>query len=304
MKQRDNIIETFLKYGVFEEIANKLETANYTVSKVQAASKKDLDNILNKDDIDDLFSKVKRQPIPDDIYERLATETEMHCCFCWNIFEEKPVIIHHIDEYNKTQDNSFNNLIVLCLNHHGEVHTKREISKQNFPKVRLLTQKEKWIEALFEYRKGNRAAPGSETKGFTQNVSNSPNSINTQNQVGDNYQINQVDLKPRLVYFKGDTKPEFDSETKLYRTLFVFGSQDGITLNNTEIEIYFDAEYINANSAILGSGMVSAGQLDRQEDPLKKWYKFKTNFLLSNNYMVIEVFSRKILEIHKLETKP
>jgi hypothetical protein len=304
MKQRDKNIETFLKYGVSEDIADRLVTAGYTASKVQPASKKDFDKILNSDEVDDLFLKVKRQPIPDDIYERLVKETELHCCFCWNIIEEKPVIIHHIDEYNQTQDNSFNNLIVLCLNHHGEVHTKREISQQNFSKIRLLSQKEKWIEALIEYRKGNRPAPGSETKGSTQNVSNSPNSIITQHQVGDNYQINQVDLKPRLVYFQGDTKPEFNSDTKLYKTLFVFGSQVGITLNNTEIEIHFDCEYENANSGIWGNGMVITGQLDREEDPVKKWYKFKTNFLQANNYMVIEIFSKTILKIQKLETKP
>ena len=167
MNQINKNTETFLKYGVSEEIANKLVTAGYTVSKVRPASKKDFDKILNSNEVDDLFLKVKRRPILDDIYERLVKETELHCCFCWNILEEKPVIIHHIDEYNKTQDNSFNNLIVLCLNHHGDVHTKREISQQNFSKIRLLSQKEKWIEVLIEYRKGNIPAPGSETKGST-----------------------------------------------------------------------------------------------------------------------------------------
>ncbi len=304
MRQRDKNIETFLKYGVSEELANRLVSNGYTVSKVQAASKNDFSLILNKDEIDDLFLKVKRQPIPDDIYERIIKETELHCCFCWNISEEKPVIIHHIDEYNQTQDNSFNNLIVLCLNHHGDVHTKREISQQNFSKIRLLSQKEKWIEALIEYRKGNRPAPGSETKGSTQNVSNSPNSIITQQQVGDNYLINQVDLKPRLVYFQGDTKPELDTKTNLYKTLYVFGSQVGITLNNTEIEIHFDNEFKNANSGIWGNGMVITGLLERNEDPFKKWYTFKTNFLQANNYMVIEVFSKSILHIQRLVTKP
>jgi hypothetical protein len=134
MNRSDANKTTFLKYGIPENIADSLITKGFTVTKIQnGANKKDL-NFLQPTDIDFVFSKLKRQPIPDDIYERLVKETELSCCFCWNILEEKPVIIHHIEEYASTQDNSYNNLIVLCLNHHGEVHTKREISQQNFSK--------------------------------------------------------------------------------------------------------------------------------------------------------------------------
>ena len=192
----------------------------------------------------------------------------------------------------------------MCLNHHGEVHTKREISQQNYSKIRLITQKQNWIEALSEYRKGLRPAPGSETKGSTQYITNSPNSIITQNQTGNNYLFNQVDLKPKLVYFNGNTKPELDNDTNLYKTQFIFGSKIGITINNPEFEIHFDTEYEKIRSGICGQGMVVTGQLERMEDPLKKMYKFKTNFLQANNYMFIEVLSKKVLQIENLITKP
>lgn len=186
MKQIERNRKNFLKYGLPDNLINKLIQQGYTVDKVRSATKNDLGQFLSKEETDIAKERTKRQQIPDEVFARLVTETELSCCFCWNIGEEKPIIIHHIDEYNRTQDNSFNNLIVLCLNHHAEVHTKREISRQNYPKIRLLNQKEKWIEAVSQYRAGNRPAPGEESESPKINVVNSPYSITTVNQKGDN----------------------------------------------------------------------------------------------------------------------
>ncbi len=303
MKQNDKNKDSFIKYGISSELAEKLTNNHYTVTKVKTASKKDFKGILTRDEIETLILKVKRQPIMDDVYDRLVKECEMHCCFCWNLLEEKPVIIHHIDEYNQTQDNSFNNLIVLCLNHHGEVHTKREISQQNYPKSRLLHKKEIWIEEIKEYRKGNRSAPGAETKPLVQTVINSPASINTQNQVGSNYLIKNGP-HPRLVYFPENTKPEYLKDKNIYSTLYVFGSEEGIGLTNPEIEIHFDKEFEDIDGRISSRSIAYGGNMIKEKDPSNKWYKFKTHFLHPDNYIVLEVKSKTILTIEIFYTKP
>ena len=163
MKRFEKNKETLLKYGFSDETADLLILKGYTKTKLSTASKKELLEDFPEDIVNEIKEKTVRQPIPEDVFDKLVKETELHCPFCWNYKEELPIIIHHIDPYNETQDNTYHNLIVLCLNHHAEVHTKREISQNNFPKARLLTKKEEWIQALKEYKTGNRPAPGEET---------------------------------------------------------------------------------------------------------------------------------------------
>jgi hypothetical protein len=191
MKQEERNRLSFLKYGIPDDIIVKLIANNYTISKVRPASQKDLQSFLTQDEAKNVKAKLTRQEIDEAVFNRLVTQTELSCCFCWDITTDKPVIIHHIDPYEDTQDNSFNNLIVLCLNHHGEVHTNRQISQNNYPKIKQLTKKEEWIEALKKYKAGNRNAPGSEPKeSKTVNVENSPGSVATIDQKGDNYVYN------------------------------------------------------------------------------------------------------------------
>lgn len=305
MKRIEKNRENFLKYGLSDEVTEKLINNSYTVSKIRPASIKDLSNFLSEEEAKDVKNKIARQPIADDVFERLVKETELHCCFCWDIKKEQPIIIHHIEEYNQTQDNNYNNLIVLCLNHHGEIHTKRQISQQNFPKIRQLDQKEKWIEALRDYRAGKRSAPGSETKDDNINVVNSPGAIVTKNQTGNNVIVNQhVSPQRKVVYFQGDTKPTIDSNTGNTKTLYVFGSEYGIALSDISVSIRFDKTFLSATGYVGGNGMVVAGNLDRQVHSDNKGFDFETNILNPNNYLVIEIESNSELTITDLKTKP
>ncbi len=163
MKQIEKNKQFLLKYGISEEDTELLVANGYTKTKIESVKIKELEILFPSEKAKEIKIKLTRQPIQEEVFMRLIKETELHCPFCWNILEEKPIIIHHIDPYNETQDNSYNNLIVLCLNHHADVHTKREISKNNYPKKKLLYRKEEWIEELKEYKAGNRPAPGSET---------------------------------------------------------------------------------------------------------------------------------------------
>ena len=105
MKQIEKNRESFLKYGLSDDLITKLIREDSTVSKVRSASKKDLMKFLSREEAESVKEKIKRQPIPDNVFERLVNETELHCCFCWDIFNEEPIIIHHIN-------NGINHLII------------------------------------------------------------------------------------------------------------------------------------------------------------------------------------------------
>lgn len=162
-KQINRLKNTFLQYGVKEDIAMKLINLGYSVTKLRTTKKNELSQYFDEErEVEEVLKKIKRQPIPTSTMKKIVEETEMHCCFCWNLKKEKPIAIHHITPYHETQDNSYDNLVVLCLNHHGEVHTKREISAQNFPPHRIKSKRNEWITELARYRKGLRVAPGEE----------------------------------------------------------------------------------------------------------------------------------------------
>ncbi|MGA1871817.1 MAG: hypothetical protein ACMUJM_25110 [bacterium] len=95
MKREEKSRENFLKYGLSDDLIAKLIIEGYTVSKVRSASKNDLMKFLTREEAKNVIEKIKRQPIPDNVFERLVNETELSCCFCWNILKEKPIIIHH-----------------------------------------------------------------------------------------------------------------------------------------------------------------------------------------------------------------
>jgi hypothetical protein len=75
------------------------------------------------------------------------------------------------------------------------------LKSQTRSKIRLLTQKESWIEALRDYRSGKRAAPGSEEKSKI-NVINSPGAIISQNQTGGQIAHKIINQKPDRRTFK------------------------------------------------------------------------------------------------------
>ena len=62
------------------------------------------------------------------------------------------MVIHHIVPYYKTQDNSYDNLVVLCLNHHGLAHTKSDLGQPPLPPDVLKQKKQDWIEYVSHFK--------------------------------------------------------------------------------------------------------------------------------------------------------
>lgn len=81
---------------------------------------------------------------------------------CWNFRKESPIIIHHIEEHAKTHDDSYENLALLCLEHHAIAHSKWLISQHPCPPDLIRSRKAQWIRAVADFKSGLRPAPGTE----------------------------------------------------------------------------------------------------------------------------------------------
>jgi hypothetical protein len=86
-----------------------------------------------------------RPPLDEDVVFKLLHDSKRTCCICRD--PERPIIIHHIEEYSTSHDNTESNLVVLCLEHHGEAHTKRQLSLTLTPE-HIREHKRRWLNAV------------------------------------------------------------------------------------------------------------------------------------------------------------
>lgn len=138
-------IENFTKYGIDSDLANKLISLNLTVSKCRTLSKKDLTETykLNSNEVDLIKLAIVRQPIEPEVIELLLENSNFLCNICKGD-KGHSYIIHHIEEYENSQDNNYNNLIVLCPNDHDLAHKKGRGLTNSISKEQLLKSKFKW----------------------------------------------------------------------------------------------------------------------------------------------------------------
>lgn len=163
MKDGDKIIN-LIAVGLDSKLAQKIVSAGYSLSSLKSLSKSALSKIFESWEISLIIEATKRKPIPKDTINRLVEESDWKCCICWDISKETPVIIHHITEYSKIKDNSYRNLVLLCLDHHALAHSAWQISRHPLPPELLKQRKKEWIRAVADFKKGLRPAPGKESK--------------------------------------------------------------------------------------------------------------------------------------------
>lgn len=155
-------ISNLLAIGLDSDLAQRVVAAGYNLSKLRAAPKRELAGYFNDVELDRLWEASKRKSLPPKTLARLVEDCDWKCCLCWDIRKESPVIVHHIEEHSKTQDDSYENLVILCLNHHAEVHTEWKISRSPLPAELIKRRKQEWIEAVAGFKAGSRPAPGHE----------------------------------------------------------------------------------------------------------------------------------------------
>ena len=114
---------TLLQYGVASDLATKANSSGLTVTKARSLSQKDMVSKfgLSAAEANTLSHCVRRKPIDEEVVQLLLESSNFVCSVCKG--QKGPsYIIHHIVEYEKTQNNSYNNLIVLCPVDHDLAH--------------------------------------------------------------------------------------------------------------------------------------------------------------------------------------
>ncbi len=112
---------TLLALGFDTDLIAKIAQNNHTLSVLKAMSDKALLATYAPAEAQLIKDRIKRKPIDDDVLERVINAAYEACCFCEDGNSERPYQIHHIVEHAKTQDNSEDNLLLICPSHHQSV---------------------------------------------------------------------------------------------------------------------------------------------------------------------------------------
>lgn len=145
--KKEQLLTNLLGAGLDSGLAQKAFSLGFNLSKLKGSNESELQRYFDETEIQKIQS-LKRKPISPDVIKRLIDECDWKCCVCAKFDEFPPIIIHHIEEHSTTQDDSYENLVILCLNHHGVVHTTHHISRHPMPPELLRGRKQSWIEQV------------------------------------------------------------------------------------------------------------------------------------------------------------
>lgn len=120
-----------MQYGISQDDAEEILNRGYNLTKIRNISINDLVRIFSEERVRDWKEKVKRKRIPNKDFYKLLNKSDFECVLC-EFGNKSSVIIHHIEKYEISQNNEFDNLILLCLNHHDQVHTHSDLTQDKF----------------------------------------------------------------------------------------------------------------------------------------------------------------------------
>ncbi|WP_420631865.1 hypothetical protein [Candidatus Leptofilum sp.] len=124
------------------QVATQLSKDGYTLTRLKAMDESALKSIGLPSEYIDIILRERRPPIPLAILGKILYESRMTCCVCRD--RTQGIIVHHIREFSDSRSHDEENLVVLCLNHHGEAHTTREL-QLNLTAERLIDLKQRWL---------------------------------------------------------------------------------------------------------------------------------------------------------------
>lgn len=138
-------LDTYIKYGVNTELAGKLMRLNLSISNIKTLPFEDLISIygLDANEVQYLKKLFIRQPIPDDVLYELLENSNYVCCVCKGV-KSDGYVIHHINPYSITRDNSYSNLAVLCPADHDLAHREGVGLTSKLTQKQIIHAKIKW----------------------------------------------------------------------------------------------------------------------------------------------------------------
>jgi hypothetical protein len=147
-------VEHLLARGLDSALAEKVIDAGYSLAKLASATKEELrDRLGNEYEANLVYDAAHRSPIAEDVLSRLVAECDWKCCICADM-SLVPVIIHHVEEHHKTQDDSYENLALLCPQHHALAHSTWTIARHPLPPELIRARKQQWIEKVKLFKQG------------------------------------------------------------------------------------------------------------------------------------------------------
>src|SRR5205814_10535644 len=111
-----------LGYGLSSDLIEKIAHRKHTLTELRALSRQKLLSHYTSDEVDQIKLRIERTPIPDDVISLVTSRARGGCCYCGDGNSARPFQIHHIDPYSETQDNSEDNLLLVCPTHHARIH--------------------------------------------------------------------------------------------------------------------------------------------------------------------------------------
>ncbi|MGA3334387.1 MAG: HNH endonuclease signature motif containing protein [Terracidiphilus sp.] len=158
MTATERSVESLVGYGIDTDRAKELVSGGNTITVLKGLNAEQLAVLGIHSVAISNIREAGRPPIPGETIRRLLMKTQRTCSVCHQV--GRSVAIHHIEAWSKSKNHDEKNLIVLCLNCHGEAHTTRELGKNLTPEL-LRDHKRDWEDRV--ERAASRAVLGLST---------------------------------------------------------------------------------------------------------------------------------------------
>ncbi|GEP51957.1 hypothetical protein FNO01nite_26290 [Flavobacterium noncentrifugens] len=138
-------MEKLLQYGINTELASLAINVGLNLTSIRGTSKKNLIAVYGLDKYQATILKecVTRNPINEADVQRLLERNSATCCVCKGI-KSDAYIIHHIEHYNISQNNDYDNLALLCPNDHELAHREGEALANKLTPKQIKQFKRNW----------------------------------------------------------------------------------------------------------------------------------------------------------------
>jgi hypothetical protein len=113
--------DSLLGRGLPTDLVEKIGGYGHTVGILRNSSRKTLTQFYTEEEAEAIYRGVHRQEIPTEVLDRIRFLSNEVCCYCADGVSTRPYQIHHIVEHALTQDDSEENLMLVCPTHHAAI---------------------------------------------------------------------------------------------------------------------------------------------------------------------------------------
>lgn len=138
-------VQALLSRAFDSDLAKSLVSQGYNITKLKQMTAEQLSSLgIGKEQIENVHSGA-RPPIEPETVNKLLWESRFTCCVCR--VSGRPIIIHHVDPWEKSRSHAEENLVILCVQCHDKAHSKHQNSL-NLTEDRIKAAKSLWLEEV------------------------------------------------------------------------------------------------------------------------------------------------------------